>query len=263
MIYDRAAAAGKSSAFALIALIMIMVLVGIIVAGLTAFVSQSIQRSVAGAEAAKTIYLAQAGIFRALADYRTAGSWSEALNVNVDGKGYYHVGRDSDFLLADASAVHANGRVINAWPLRSLSGSSVIAATSMTVEWSFGGMLTRAKIGDQVVYSGTGVSSPATIALNPAFALGPGDVFTGDNHQYLQFDTNVNGSAAVRLLFKDGSSAKIALLKNGLCGNREFSVTATGEFRGSSTWRRTVQATYDTGSGTITSWQESPAQITP
>ena len=60
----------------------------------------------------------------------------------------------------------------------------------------------------------------------------------------------------------DGSSRKALLYNNGRSGNREFSVTATGKaMAGTSAFKKTIEATYDVGVNTITSWNETDSHL--
>jgi uncharacterized beta-barrel protein YwiB (DUF1934 family) len=255
-----------SKGMALVLLILVIVLVVIVVAGLTGFVFESLRLATFKEQELKTVYLAQAGIMDAIVDYRDGNTWTKKTNVNVAGNQYYHVGKAANFLLVDASNILANGRVVNRWPIRNINGAASPAGdltiTSLVVSWTFGGNINKVKLGNTFVYAGPSVSSPANIDITD-FTIAAGAYYDKTNDQYLHFDANVSGTVSVVFNFSDGSSYKALLLKNGSSVNKEFSITATGEVRGNATWRRTIEATYDTGTNTITSWQEKSSHIIP
>lgn len=246
---------------ALVLLIMIIVLVVIVVAGLTAFVFESLRLSAFKEQELKTVYLAQAGIMAAIVDQLDGGTWTKATNVNVTGNQYYHLGKDANFLWVDASNPQTSGKKLKRMPIQNINASSAITITGMEVSWTFGGNIEEVKLGDTEVWSGA-AASPAILNIVD-FTIASGASYTDNDDQQWEFSNDVSGDVACAFTFSDGSQRKAYLLRSGAGANKEFSITATGEARGNATWRRTVEATYDTGTSTITSWQETSEHIIP
>jgi hypothetical protein len=251
----------KKKGAALIVLVIIIVLVVIVVAGLTAFVFEGLRLSIFKEQELKTIYLAQAGIMAAIIDYRDGDSWGKATNVNVAGNQYYHVGKDANFLWIDPSSPQVSGKTLKRIAIKNINSSASITVTSLVVDWTFGGSITEVTLGNTSVWSGT-ASSGSTLDITD-FTISAGTTHSGNNDQKWTFSDNVSGTVACTFIFSDGSERKALLLNSGAGANKEFSITATGQVNGNATWRRTVEATYDTGTSTITSWQETPEHIIP
>ena len=133
----------------------------------------------------------------------------------------------------------------------------------MVVSWTFGGNLTGVTLEGSSVWGGT-QSSPATIDITDT-VLDSEESHQGANDQMWNFSSSISGEIVCTFIFSDGSQVKAYLLKDDLSGNKEFSITATGEVRSGSRVlaRRTFTASYDTTTSEITSWQESQEHIIP
>ncbi|MBI4335523.1 MAG: hypothetical protein HY589_02600, partial [Candidatus Omnitrophica bacterium] len=206
-------------------------------------------------------YLAQAGVMDAVVDYRDGGSWTAKENIQVGENRYYHVGRAANFLWVDASASQISGKKLSRVPIKNINGSSSVTITRMTVSWTFGGRIKKVSLGDESVWEGS-ASSGDNLDIE-YFTMAAGAEHSGSDDQEWEFSKNVSGTVVATFTFSDGSGRTVSLLSDGAPTNKEFSITSTGEARANTTWRRTIEATYDTGTGAITSWQETSAHIIP
>jgi len=255
----------KNNGFVLIGLIIIIVLLSIVVLGITTYISEALLLNVSDINQEKAIYSAQAGVMRAIVDYVDGGSWDSAQNVNVIGEFYYHLGQDSNFLAIDASNPETSGgdKHLRKIPIENINASDDIIITDMIVSWTFGGNITKVKLDNTEVWSGT-ATTPASIDVTD-FTLTPGAVYSGNNDQKWEFQNAISGDVVVTFIFGDGSQRKAILLDNDSGADNEFSITATGEVRNGANVeaRRTIEATYDVGTSEITSWEESQIHIIP
>jgi len=256
----------NNKSIVLIEVIIIIVLLAIVALGIATYVTESLRYNVSSINQDKALYLAQAGIMRAIVDYKNNGSWSPMQNVNVAEGLYYHIGGgSSDFLLVEAFDPTVFGKQIYSIAIYNVSGSNSITITDMVVDWSFGGSIKKVKLGGGWVWSGT-LSSPASLDIID-FTMLAGQSFTVLSQQVWEFSANIpaNFSINVTFIFSDGSRRKVILAQNQRAGNKEFSIKATGEVRNGNKVeaRRTLVATYDTNTSTITSWEETQDHIIP
>ncbi|MEW6101247.1 MAG: pilus assembly PilX N-terminal domain-containing protein [Candidatus Omnitrophota bacterium] len=253
----------QNKGFALIQAIIIITLLSIVSLGISVYISESLRLNLALINQDKALYMAQAGIMRAIVDYRPDTLWDAAQNINVSGEFYYHLGEDSNFLWVDASSPQASGKNLKRIALKNANAASSITITDIILAWTFGGDITKVTLGNTTVWTGT-VSSPASLNIND-LSIASGVSYAGANDQVFQFSNNVSDEVVCTFIFSDGSTFKTYLLKSGLGANREFSITATGEIRNGPVVeaRRTLSATYDTGTDRITSWQEPAGHIIP
>lgn len=251
----------------LIGVIIIIVFLSIVALGITTFLTEALRSNAISINQEKALYMAQAGIMQAIADYSEsgggAGLWDSVQNENVDGEFYFHLGEDANFLLIDASSPKIDGQDYKRIPIKNINDTDSITVTSLVVSWTFGGNITGVTLAGSSVWSGT-QSSPATLDITDT-ALASEDEHAGNDDQVWEFSSAISGDIICTFIFSDSSQVKVYLLKNDLSGNSEFSITATGEARSGSAVeaRRTLTASYDTGTNEITSWQESQSHIIP
>lgn len=248
----------------LVAVIMVIVLLAIIVGGITSYIFEGLSFNVSNINQEKALYMAQAGIMKGLAVYKNTGLFAIERNINVAGEFYYHLGTTSGFLSIDASAPKISSKQLREVHIKNLDSTTAITITSIIVEWAFGGNITSVKLGNTFVWSGS-LTSPANITLSPAITLNPGQSYSAQNDQIWRFSNALSGDIICTFIFSGGTSRKCYLLKNGGGANNEFPLAATGEIRSGAApvARRTLIATYDIGTGNITSWQESQNHIIP
>ena len=249
----------------LVEVIIVITLLAVIVSGITVYIGETLRFDVVTIQQDKALYAAQAGVMRAIVDYQDGGVWDSAQNVNLGDNVYYHVGEDGNFLVVDASnsQISGGGRHLRRIPIQNINASTSITITDMVVSWTFGGDISKVKLGGSTVWDDS-ASSPATLDITD-FAISSGAAHAGNNDQKWEFDNAVSGDVVVTFIFSDASSYETLLLDQGSTVNNQFSITATGEVRNGSTVevRKTLVATYDVGEDEITSWEESNDHIIP
>jgi len=258
----------NKKAIMLIQVIIIIVLLAIVASGIVIYLAEGLRFNVTKMNQEKALYMAQAGIMQAIADYDDGGLWDSATNVNVENEFYYHIGEDANFLRVDANnpLIESSAKKqLRRVPMKNINATETITITSMIVEWNFSGNIKQVWLKGSSVWSGN-ESSPATLDINDS-TWNPGQERTGKYDQRWKFQGNIpqNFTVVVTFIFSDGSSFKTILAENQKAGNKEFSIKATGEIRSGSNVesRRTLEATYDTDTGEITSWEESQDHIMP
>ncbi|HOX55153.1 MAG TPA: hypothetical protein PLC32_06885 [Candidatus Omnitrophota bacterium] len=256
----------QNRAIVLIEVIIIIIALAIVALGIATYVSEGLRYNISNINQDKALYLAQAGIMQAVATYINTGSWSAMRNVNVAEGLYYHVGGGSaDFLLVDASGPIAVNKEFYAVPIKNISLNSAITITNMIVIWNFGGNILKVRLGGSWVWN-IPVASPANLDIMD-FTIPAGTEYASYSHQDWAFSKQIPAglSITVTFIFSDGTSRKVVLAQNQRAGNKEFSIKATGEVRSGSKVeaRRTLIATYDTNTSTITSWEETQDHIIP
>ncbi len=262
----------KTKGLALIVVIIIIVASAVVILGIASLISTSLTLDIVEAAMEDAISAAQAGIYAGINDYLASPGqpyWSKAVGTNVVGDSYYSVGKDANFLLVDADSPQTSNsgggsnNLLRNVPLSNISQTQAITVNQVKVEWyNFGGSLNRIELGNTTRWTGT-ASSGTTVTLSSPFTLAAQQSFTGVGHNAWRFTVSIpnNAIVLVTFYFTGGSSRKAYLLNNGRSGNKEFSITATGEVRGATRWKRTIEATYDVGVNRITSWQESDSHI--
>lgn len=247
---------------ALIIVIIIIVIAAVIVMGITSFISSGMSLNIARASMEGAVCAAQAGLYAGIYDYiQNPGQlyWGKSRNINMVENRFYSAGIDANFLLIDASSPRAVGQRIERIPLTNINETDAITANEVSVEWyNFAGAsLVSVRLGGISRWSGLAASGER-LALTPAFRINPKQSLSADSDNIWQFSANIpsDGTVIATFFFSDGSSRKAYLFNSGKGGNKEFSITATGETRGTTNWKRTIEATYDIGTNNVTSWQE-------
>lgn len=269
---------------ALIAVIIIILFVIIATLGISVFISRGAVLNVVRASREGALYAAQAGVYAAIYDYLANSAqpyWDTASDVNVANNVYYCVGgrgstrRMANFLLVDAdnpqtaNSIGTNNR-LQRIPLSNINQTQSITVNRMMVEWyNFAGSLNQIALGGTTRWSGT-ASSGQLITLASQFTMNAQQSFSAATDNTWRFTVSIPNNAiiAVTFYFTDNSTRKAYLMTNkyqessSRSGNKEFTITSTGEVRlGGNPWRRTIEATYDVGVNRITSWQESDTHL--
>lgn len=252
----------------LVSIIMIITLLAIVVGGITSYISEGLRFSVSNMNTTKALYMAQAGLVAAIVDFQDNGLWGSVQNNNdAGGEFYYSIGKNADFFWINPATPQTTGKQLKRIPIKNLNSAGSITITDLLVAWTFGGNITSVTLGNSNVWTGA-LASPASLNITD-LAITSGTQHANNNDQIFEFSSNVPSTSStdmvVTFVFSDGSSRKAYILKSGLGANKEFSITSTGEVRGgvSGTFRRTLLATYDTGTNKITSWQEASSHIIP
>lgn len=255
---------------ALIVVIILILIVAITVLGIATFISHGLILNVVKASMEQAIFAAQAGIYASLYDYLqypAEAYWTKtATPQNISGNIYYSAGKDANFLLVSAANSERNGRILRRIPLSNLNATDTITINKMKVEWSnFGGTSLRViQLGGITRWSGS-AGSGTTVALTSPFPLNAKEFTSTSDANTWQFSANIPANAIIKVTFifdpptGDASSRKAILYGAGK--KNEFSIIATGEVQGTTNWKRSLEATYDAGSGLITSWQEIESHI--
>ncbi len=253
---------------------MVIMLLAIVIFGITTYIVESLRYNVTAMNQQKALYMAQAGIMSVIADYKADGvitSTQYSTNVEPPSEFYYSVENNSNSLVIGGSNCKANGRVVNHWPIKNISSDTAVVLDSVSITWDFPANLMSMKLGNQFIYKGSLLSSPATINSANCYSskipltIPPGTSYDGPNEQYIHFDANIPSGITISVTFNfsNGSSLSKTLVKDGETTNDELTIKATGKVQGgiAPVARRTLVATYDVTSGEITSWQESQAHI--
>ncbi|MFH1441896.1 MAG: hypothetical protein ABIH18_07665 [Candidatus Omnitrophota bacterium] len=257
----------KKKGMILIQVIMIITLMSVFAISIVLYGTQSLMLNISNIDQDKALFMAQAGIMWAIVDYNLDGLWGSARNINVATGLYYHLGTAVNFLWVDTSNSQKSGKTLKRIPIKNIINTTdSITITNMVVEWDFGGNITDVTLAGSSVWSGTAVS-PAALDITDT-AITAGTTYSANNDQQWTFSNNVpsgTGYIKVKFIFSDGSSFRIYILRNGMTVDTSFSVTSTGEIRNGSTVvaRRTLLATYDTGTSNIPSWNEIQSHIIP
>lgn len=238
--------------------IILTVFATILVATTTIFLGQVLNLHIVKADQAKAIYAAQAGIYRAIVDYRNNGWWSTKTDTKITNNIYYSIGgEDSNFLRVDAShpiLYKSNQRLIVA--LYNVNAMHKITIDTLTIGWDPDSGETLTKInfaggGDE--WTGS-ASSGKSIPLS--YTLTAGNSYSFELKWTAGNDMS-GKTITAQFGFTDGSSRNAAFLVSGLAGDDDFSIKSTGKVTGKDTCKKTVVATYDVGTGKVTSWQET------
>lgn len=252
----------------LVEMIIIMVLLAIVAFGITSYIAESLEFSLTNINQEKALYMAQAGVMRAIVDFRDGGLWSSVQNNNEAGdEFYYHLGKNANFLCVNAATPQLSGKQLKRIAIKNIHATSAITITNIIVSWTFGGNITKVTLGSNTVWTGT-ASSPASLDISD-FIIAAGVYYASNNDQIWEFSGNVPSVAStdvvVTFVFSDGSSYKAYIFKDGKGADKEFSITSTGEIRRGAAIaaRRTLVATYDNGTNKFTSWEETQSHIIP
>lgn len=242
----------------LIILAILLALALIVVGGITAFLVNAFRITSANLASVEAFGAAQAGAYRALYDYRTGGNWSE-LDVSLSAEKSFKTGKDANYALIDSENVvlQSSNTQVTDFPIDNIHVSNDITITHVTVEWvtSTGRRITNIYLGGVERWSGN-ESSGALLDISDV-TIGAGATL---NDNRLVFNGDISSrTVTATFRFNDSSERSVQLYP---ASNKEFSVTSTGVAVKNVTVRRTIEATYDTPTGEITSWKEITEHIT-
>ena len=160
---------------------------------------------------------------------------------------------------SDAQQDCIDGNKLTGITIQNVTDSQTITIDRMRVTWDNFYRLEQIVINGQLLWSGS-VSSTADANLNPNFTLNASQ--TVYDIDYLQFSGTMADAttASIEFVMSDGSSKTVTVYP--ASNTRMLTVRATGKVTGSDVYR-TVAATYDTGTGTIRSLEETDEEIVP
>jgi len=251
----------RHKGIALVAAVMLMVFATIAVMGVVIFITQRLRQQPAEETFLKTIYLAQAGVHKAIYDFRkndlTLNGYFALGQTNIDANNYFVLSATpANLLMVNTSAsilTNSNARV-GGWTMQNATNSNTITVTiaTMTVSWSgvSGRTLSSIYLNNALKWSGSGASGTTfnitdfTLNTTPTIYL----------NNTLRFSGSMLG-ATVNVTFNmtDGSSQALTIYPASSKNN--FTVTSRGQTTGS-TLSRSIKATYNAANSTITSYQE-------
>lgn len=249
----------------LIASIMLIVFASIAVLGVTTFIVERLKQNEAKSKDLQCVYLAQAGIHKALYDYFYNSRVTKG-KTNIDVDNFFVLGGTAaDFLMVDTTSTRFYNDDLIDFDLRNATNSTTITIGRMIVTWSDSSSeshrhLREIRLHDDSVWHAheTGVHSPADIdisnfSLTNAHGSYGSNKLVFDNDEYI---TTVN----VEFVMTDGSSQTVVMYP--ASNNNKFNIKATGKTAGSNIYR-TIQAAYNDATSKLTYYEEINTEITP
>lgn len=244
----------------LIITIILIVITGILLASVVFFLSQDINLNLVRSQQTKALYAAQAGIYKAIMDYRNDGSWQSESNTGIGTNISYSIGESSNFLRVDASSpiLFNSNRTLGAVYLYNVNSSTNISIDSLSISWTPDNSETvnDISIGGISQWSGTAASGD-TITLSYTFIAG------GIYALEITWSADVSEKTiSVTFDFDDGSSVSVELIQGGspgvpsTSGADSFLIKSTGIAVSRDTYKKTITAAYDVTAQEIISWQE-------
>jgi len=243
--------------FALIAVVFIIVIVGILAASTASFILESLRYNVVREHREQCINLAQAGIYKAIYDYRTNGSYSSS-EVNVVGNQWFIVGSGlANYLLLDTSGATIAGKNLMGFDVENINALETLTIDAIVVTWDPvlpGETVDQVHLDNSLEWTGSAVSG-ATLDINNT-DIPPAGTLT--NNRILFSDVGMGSKTfiTIKFIFTDGSETQDIQVVP--AANNAFQLIATGKIDDGSTiyMRRTILAAYDIDTNEITSWKE-------
>ena len=160
---------------------------------------------------------------------------------------------------SDAQQDCIDGNKLTGITIQNVTDSQTITIDRMRVTWDNSYQLEQIVINNVLVWNGN-VSSTADANLNPDVTLNASQ--TVYDIDYLQFSGTMADAttASIEFVMADGSSKTVTVYP--ASGTSRIAVRATGKTTDSEVYR-TVVATYNTGTGTVSAMEEINEEITP
>ncbi len=246
--------ANTNKGIALITLAIIIAFVAISSLGIASFVFNRLQVSAVNLSQIRTIYLAQAGIYRAIYDYRNEGAWQE-MEVNISGIQYFRIGENGSFALVDTREddLIGNNTMLRNWKVGNVHKANPITITHITVSWSpniSSERIEKIRINNKTKWTGSETSGTQIDITDTTINVGD----EIDNNRF-EFNSDMSGKTITAIFRFSDNSARSAVLYP--ANRKEFSIKSTGKIQDGQTWKRTLEATYDVVNSKITSWKET------
>ncbi len=245
----------------LVASVMLIVFVSIAVLGVSVFIYQRLSQNETKSISARCLYLAQAGLHRAIYDFRFHDL---APNNPPDNNGYFTLGQtdidannaftltatEGNLLMVNTAtavllpAVNPGRRTrLQNLTLQNATNSQGITITGLTVTWSgvpASRRLLEVNINTVQLWFGS-VSSGVPINLNPDFALDMAPSIYPIT--FLRFNTDMgNAIITVQFTMLDGSARTVTVYPQS--NNNIFTVLSTGATTGSN-MRKIIRVDYN------------------
>lgn len=266
---------------ALVAVAVLILLAAITVLSISRLISGSAPVTEANVSTEQALYAAQAGVYSAIYYYRDTGYWFPRevylAENNIQGVSAY-IGQISNFLLVAAhparivSGVYYGIQDFGLTNINALQGLRIskikveyYPTTSSGVTIEMNGLTLGSSA---ITISPTSGPSGTEFSLSTAFQIAAKTGYTGVGQNIFKFNTSLPSNMTLTATFYvsdlSGISTytrKSVIMKNGVGGNNEFGITSTGRAGVSQEWERTIEATYDVDTRTITSWQEGDTHL--
>lgn len=246
---------------------MLIIFSSIVVLGITTFIVQRLLQHDTNLRMTRCIYLAQAGIHKAIYDYRVNGEVALG-QENIDSDNYFVIGgSEGNLLIIDADNWYwgptagpkgKRYRQLLGVQIQNASNENTLTIVSMLVSWDNSKKISTISIGGNEVWGGSS-SSPATCDIND-FQLNPTGTYDID---YLDFNGDMSG-ATINITFNmiDGSTQQVEMGPGGVIYYNLLTISSTGKTVGTGIYR-TIQADYNHSAAKITSYKEISTEITP
>jgi len=243
----------------LIEVIIFVVLISIIASSIAIYIRTALDFNIAAINQQKALFAAQAGVMKAIVDYRNDGSIIAETDTQITENIYYSTGGAGMFFIADCS----NPSIIASRKIKDVTMTNTNSTEDLTITHM------------QVSWTPDGGENLISIDLGRATAEWSGSVPSGTNLDMTDYtipaattendvwlDWNVGSDITAMtisaiLTFSDESTLEIVLLNSGLGSNNAMVITSTGKVVAADTWRRTLKVNYDVGASEIISWEES------
>ncbi len=258
----------RKNGFALIAVIVLILFVGIAILGSVQFIANRFQGFNTWQRLLRARYNAQAGIYYAIYQYRNSGAtFVLPTTVNIDGDNFFSFtskAKAAAYLVINATSASTGGigqRDLLGITLQNTSLAAITIA-SLNVIWSNMRSLTQVLINGVTVFSGSiappGGSVNITDTAIPASTTLP--------LTRIRWSGNMNpATITLQCVMTDGSSTTICAVRptpGSVCTTPidDITIISTGRIAGSGLYK-TIQATYNTLTGNISAYQEISASV--
>ena len=243
---------------ALIASVMLIVFVSIAVLSVTIFIVQRLSEINANRIYTNCIDLAQAGVHKALYDFRShdlaANGYFSLGTTNIDANNSFDItATAADRLMVDTSAAFLsnNNKDLTGLSIQNVANSQSITIDRMIVSWNNNSKLTQIRINNSNVWSGNS-SSPANADITNFLLNTTPTIYPVDR---LRFSGGILGAAInIQFVMTDGSTTQ-NVQGFPATPNNNFTVKSTGRMTGSLI-SRMIQADYNAISGRIIGYKE-------
>ena len=256
----------------LIASVMLIAFASITVLGMTVFIVQRLSQNEANQITTRCVYLAQAGIHKAVYDYRyndlSADGYFSLGQSNIDADNYFvSGGTDGDLLMVNTSITALDPpppakrkdiyKSLIGLTMQNATNSKAITIDRMVVTWDNSKRLSEIWINGLRVWQGNS-KSPADCNITN-FTLDTTPTVYGID--YLYFSGDMSGTTiSIEFVMTDGSMR--SLLVYPASQNYSFTVKSTGKTSDSVIYR-TIQADFNALTSNITNYYEIHTEITP
>ncbi|MBL7151289.1 MAG: hypothetical protein ISS89_01685 [Candidatus Omnitrophica bacterium] len=265
---------------ALIAAIMLIIFTSIAVLGVSTFIVQRLQQNEVESRRIRAIYLAQAGIHRAIHDYRSGGAVTLGQTTVAAGRTFSLGGNETDLFLADAESVKVKQESLEI-DVKDVTSSEDLTIDRITISWSAASAdekLIEIQISGTSVWSNPSGITSGTQADITDYLLdttdfktveftfeGPAGGGKGKGKPTIDMRDKENFTLTFELVASPANLTKTVIYyKNPDASHRnfaKFSLKSTGE--DNSIWR-TLYVDYDVSAAAtsfITSWKEIDEKI--